>query len=705
MKNKLNKKAVFISGLFCAAFLMFIVLLFNIQILDSSDSSSSSATVSSHSVSVQASRGEMLDTNGNALVYNEQVNTVIFDALTFPEENEQRNTVILKLINYLEKNEEDWVDTLPLEFNSETGAIQFKEKRETDIRWLKSTNMLGLNSYATAQNCFDALIEEFELEGYSKTEAIKIASVRYYMRRLGFSASNPYTFSQDVSIRTIAYIKENSDIFPGVDAQVTSERTYVGDGTFAAHILGVVSAISSDEYAAKKAATQALLDNNSLTQNEILAIKAKAYSLNDKIGKSGLELAMEEFLRGQNGTKKILIDADGNNTEEYSVVPQTGNTIVTTFNKNLQEIAEDSLAKRVNEVTASEALASGMTLAGAVAVIDVNSGAVLAAASYPDYSLSTYKEDYAELVSDAGSPLWNRAFQSAYSPGSTMKPVIAIAALEEGLITGDSRITCTGQYEYLDQTFACFNKNAHGTINVKRALGVSCNIFFFDLARKLGIDKMNEYSKLFGLGQKTGVEIYEEAGILAGIEYRDSIGQGWKAGETLLAAIGQSDNSFTPLQLANYCATIANGGTRYVPYLVSKVLSSDFSEVLYEKIPEVAVETNVSQTTLDVVKEGMYLVANETSCKPYLGSLKYKVACKTGTAEKTRIVNGVTYEGTDGFLIAFGPYENAEIAIAVVIENAGSGSSTAQVAADIFEYYFSTMDTVKDVQSENTLLG
>ncbi len=705
MKNKLNKKALFISGLFCAAFLGFIVLLFNIQILDSAGSAVSTATVSSHNVTVQASRGEILDTNGNAIVYNEQVNTIIFDALNFPTENEQCNTVILALINYLEKNEESWVNTLPIEFNNETGAIQFSENRETDIKWMKSTNMLGLNSYATAQNCFDALTEEFALESYSKTDAMKIASVRYYMRRLGFSASNPYTFSQDVSVRTVAYIKENSDIFPGVDSQVTSERTYVGDGTFASHILGVVSAISSDEYAAKNAATQLLLDNNTLTQDEILKIKAKAYSLNDKIGKSGLELAMEEYLRGQNGTKNINVSSDGNTTEGYSVVPKTGNTIVTTFNKNLQEIAEDSLAKRVNEVTESEALAGGMTLAGAVAVIDVNSGAVLAAASYPDYSLSTYKEDYEELVNDAGSPLWNRAFQSAYSPGSTMKPVIAIAALEEGIITGDSYITCTGQYKYLDQTFACFNQTAHGTINVKRALGVSCNIFFFELARKLGIDKMNEYSKLFGLGQKTGIEIYEEAGILAGIEYRDSIGQGWKAGETLLAAIGQSDNSFTPLQLANYCATIANGGTRYVPYLVSKVLSSDFSEVLYEKTPEVAVETNVSQTTLDVVKEGMYLVANETSCKPYLGSLKYKVACKTGTAEKTRIVNGVTYEGTDGFLIAFGPYENSEIAIAVVIENAGSGSSTAQVAADIFEYYFSTMDTVKDVQSENTLLG
>ena len=705
MKNKLNKKALFISGLFCAAFLVFIVLLFNIQILGSSDSSVSTATVSSHSVSVAASRGEMLDSNGNALVYNEQINTVIFDALSFPSDNEQRNTVILALINYLEKNEEAWVDTLPLEFNSETGEIQFEEKRETDIRWLKSTDMLGLNSYATAQNCFDALIEEFELEDYSKTDALKIASVRYYMRRLGFSASNPYTFSQDVSIRTIAYIKENSDIFPGVDARVTSERTYVGDGTFASHILGVVSAISSDEYAAKKEATQTLLNNNLLTQDEILAIKAKAYSLNDKIGKSGLELAMEEYLRGQNGTKKILVDSYGNTSEEYSVVPETGNTIVTTFNKNLQEIAENSLAKRVNEVTESEALASGMTPAGAVVVINVNSGAVLAAASYPDYSLSTYQEDYATLVADAGSPLWNRAFQSAYSPGSTMKPVIAIAALEEGIITGDSRITCTGQYEYLDQTFACFNKNAHGTINVKRALGVSCNIFFFDLARKLGIDKMNEYSKLFGLGQKTGIEIYEEAGILAGIEYRDSIGQGWKAGETLLAAIGQSDNSFTPLQLANYCATIANGGTRYKPYIIKSVLSADMSEVIYETEPEVLNTINVSKKTLDIVKEGMREVILYGGSSYYFKDCIVDVAGKTGTSQLKRTTeSGVTMNCNNGFFISFAPYDDPEIAIAIVAENALTGSQTSQAAVPVYNYYFGQKTSFDSAGNVNELI-
>ena len=285
-----------------------------------------------------------------------------------------------------------------------------------------------------------------------------------------------------------------------------------------------------------------------------------------------------------------------------------------------------------------------------------------------------------------------------------MKPVIAIAALEEGIITEDTKIYCNGQYEYIYQVFACFNKTAHGHINVEQALEHSCNIFFFELARQLGIEKMNTYASLFGLGSKTGIEISESAGILAGIAYRDSLGLGWKAGETLLAAIGQSDNSFSPLQLNNYCATIANGGTRYVPYLVEKIVSTTNNEVTFRHENEIAVETNISKSTLDTVKKGMYLVANEGSCKPYLGNLKYKVACKTGTAEKTLMVDGKYVEGTDGFLIAFGPYDNPEIAITVVIENAGSGSSTAQVAADIFEYYFSTINTSPLIQTENQVI-
>ncbi len=705
MKNKKKKQpriTVFsIASVLTAA--VFIAVLFMIQVYGAGNDGDSTSSVKSYDVTVSASRGEILDRSGNALVYNEQVNSLIFNALEFPSENEEINSVLMSLINLLESRNEEWIDTLPLLLD-ENGEPYFPEDRESDITKMKSPSMLNLNPYATAQNCYDAMSEEFGLEKYSKTDAIRLMSVRYNMKKSGFSVYAPYTFSEDVSVTTIAYIKENGSFYTGVDAQVRSVRKYTGNGTLAAHLLGTVGALSAEEYSEKKAETENALKDAASDSEKTAQIKATAYSLTDSIGKNGIEKAMEQYLRGKNGVKTLSVDRNGNIEESYSVVPEQGGTVITTINKDIQEIAQSSLEERIKTVTDDEAIAKGLTPAGAVVVQDVKTGAVLAAATYPSYSLATYYDDYDELSQDPGKPLWNRAFQSAYSPGSTMKPCVALAGLEEGIITKDSKYLCGGQYTYIDQTFACYNKTAHGNINVQRALGVSCNIFFFEIARQLGIEKLNAYSKLFGLGQKTGIEIDEVQGILAGIEYRDSVGKGWKSGETLLAAIGQSDNSFTPLQLSNYCATIANGGTRYVPYLVSKVLSADYSTTLYEHEPEVAAQTNISKESIDTVKGGMYIVANETSCEPYLGNLRYKVACKTGTAEKTRRVNGVYVEGTDGFLIAFGPYEDAEISIAVVIENAGSGSSTAQVAADIFEYYFSKMGEVRNVRTENTLI-
>lgn len=705
MKNKKKKQpriTVFsIASVLTAA--VFVAVLFMIQVYGAGNDGDSTSSVKSYDVTVSASRGEILDRSGNALVYNEQVNSLIFNALEFPSENEEINSVLMSLINLLESRNEEWIDTLPLLLD-ENGEPYFPEDRESDITKMKSPSMLNLNPYATAQNCYDAMSEEFGLEKYSKTDAIKLMSVRYNIKKSGFSVYAPYTFSEDVSVTTIAYIKENGSFYTGVDAQVRSVRKYTGNGTLAAHLLGTVGALSAEEYSEKKAETENALKDAASDSEKTAQIKATAYSLTDSIGKNGIEKAMEQYLRGKNGVKTLSVDRDGNIEESYSVIPEQGGTVITTINKDIQEIAQSSLEERIKTVTDDEAIAKGLTPAGAVVVQDVKTGAVLAAATYPSYSLATYYDDYDELSQDPGKPLWNRAFQSAYSPGSTMKPCVALAGLEEGIITKDSKYLCGGQYTYIDQTFACYNKTAHGNINVQRALGVSCNIFFFEIARQLGIEKLNAYSKLFGLGQKTGIEIDEVQGILAGIEYRDSVGKGWKSGETLLAAIGQSDNSFTPLQLSNYCATIANGGTRYVPYLVSKVLSADYSTTLYEHEPEVAAQTNISKESIDTVKGGMYIVANETSCEPYLGNLRYKVACKTGTAEKTRRVNGVYVEGTDGFLIAFGPYEDAEISIAVVIENAGSGSSTAQVAADIFEYYFSKMGEVRNVRTENTLI-
>lgn len=702
-KNKFGPRETVILSIFFSLFLLFVIILFYQQIIKADENAAIKAAITSYDITAEAVRGEILDANGNALVYNEQINTLIFTYLSFPEDQKERNAEILRLIRYLESKNEEWTDTIPLEFSPE-GIIQFKENRNSDIKWLKSAEMLEVNSYATAQNCLDVLIEKFGLEDQTPADALKIASVCCNMQRNAFSAYAPYTFAEGISIQTVAYIKENSAVYPGVDAEVTSAREYIGDGSLAAHILGITGAISAEEYAEKKAETEEALKNPELTEEEAAAIEARSYGYNDKIGKNGIEKAMETYLRGERGVKTVTIDNEGGTHETYSVVPKPGDSVMLTIDQHLQEIAEISLKNRILAITDDEAIASGLTAAGAVVVQDVNTGAVLASAAYPNFSLSTYYDDYNTLAEDPGKPLWNRAFQSTYAPGSTMKPMIAIAALEEGIVDPETYYYCNGTYEYIDQKFACFNNTAHGAVNVENALKFSCNIFFFELARQLGIDKMNTYSSLFGLGEETGIEISESAGILAGITYRDKQGLGWKPGETLLAAIGQSDNSFSPLQLCNYCATIANGGTRYVPFLVSKVISADSRTSVYERKPEIATRTNVSKLTLDTVRKGMYLVANEGSCKEDLGDLQYTVACKTGTAEKSKIIDGNIVNGTDGFLITFGPYEDAKISIAVVVENAGSGSSTAEVAADIYNYYFSTLEAKDTVQPENTLI-
>ena len=690
-------------AVFAAVFASFVLLIYMRQKAAGAAKTVDAVSLKTYHITVSADRGEILDRNGNTFVYNEQVNVLVLDALFFPTDTAEGNKVILGLVDCLEERGETWIDRLPL-YRDDAGVWQFEEGREADVTWMKSEYFLDLNAYATPLNCYNALVELYGLKNYKSEDARKVVSVRYNMMRLGFSPEIPYTFAQDVSVQTVSYIKENGGFFRGVDAQVTSIRKYIGNGKLAGHLLGLVGSISAEEYAVKNAETQAALEAAGDNETELLKVKSEAYAMADKIGKNGIELAMEPYLRGANGVKTVTVGSDGSMTEEYTVEPHTGGTAILTLDIPMQELAEASLKRQIMEVTDEDAIAGGMTPAGAVIVQNVNTGEILASASYPDFSLSTYYEDYQKLSEDPGKPLWNRAFQSGYSPGSTMKPATAIAGLEEGVIKPDSYILCTGVHEYIDQTFVCFNKTAHGAVNVKTALAYSCNIFFFTVAEKLGIQKMNSYASLLGLGEKTGVEINETAGILAGYDERAARGKGWLAGETLLAAIGQSDNAFSPLQLNNYCATIANGGTRYVPYLVSKVLSSDYAEVLYERSPTVAVQTDFSQETLNAVKEGMYLVANTTSCREYLGHLKYKVACKTGTAEKTRIVNGTRYEGTDGFLIAFGPYDNPEIAITVVIENAGSGASTAQVAADLFEYYFNTLNIVQDIQAENELL-
>ena len=697
-KQKKGARADFLIGLFITVLIVYGAVLTKTIMVDGKAGDGSDNIASRYQVVVEASRGDILDRNGVTLVSNKQGNSIEFNAALFPtqSERESRNRIIAALIELCESKNEEWTDNLPIKYD-ESGRLVFEEGRETDIKSLKAANMLNLNSYATAENCLDALIDMYGLEDYDKATARKIASVQYEMWRTGYSVSNPYTFAQDVSNETVSIIKEKSEFYKGVEATVDTYRQ-LDDGTIAPHVIGITGVISSEEYDAKTQALQEGIESGEYTEDEIETMELNAYSLTDYVGKFGIESAMESYLRGEKGIKTISIDNEGNVTSEFTKNPKQGDTVVLTIDSGLQRVAQNSLQKRILELTQEE----GLEAAGAVVVLDVDTGEILASASYPSYDLNEYYDKYNDLLKADGSPLINRVTQSTYEPGSTMKLSTAIAGLEEGAITKDSKFLCTSVFQYYDVPFTCLD--AHGNINVVTALEKSCNIFFYNVGNLLGIDIMNEYSTKLGLGQKTGVELSESSGILAGRAYRQSIGSTWQMGDTIQAAIGQSDNLFTILQLANYCATVANNGTRYKCHYVKYVMSPDHSSVVYEAEPEILEETDISQSTINIVKEGMRAVTTTGSCASAFSGIEEKVGAKTGTTQVVRIVNGEKVEGNNGLNISFAPFDNPEIVVAVIIENVDSGTATATVAADIYDYYFSTKNQISDFQSPNELL-
>ncbi len=693
-----KRRYAFLIGLSVAVLVVFAFALFSVQIIHGEEYSAAHDALSVSNVTVEGARGQILDTNGNPLVTNRQGNSIIFDGSYFPSATKQseRNEIIIALIKLLEKNKLEWINALPIELDKNLKPV-FIEDMESDIAFLKSKDYLYLNDYASAQNCFDALVERYEVESYPIKDQIKIISVCYNMKKLLFTTDNPYVFAEDVPETIISYIKENSDFYRGVDVQIVTYREYV-TGSLAPHILGYVDSINAEQYEEHKADLEERLAVPGLSSDEIASIKAKyGYGLNDKIGQFGIESAMEEYLRGKDGIRTTTEDANGNKKTGYTKNPVQGDTVILTIDTTLQRIAQEALEKRISQLPYNEYLPA----AGAVVAVDVNSGAILASATYPTFDLNTYKKDYSLLTEDKASPLWNRVLQNTYAPGSTFKPAVACAGLEEGVITASSTFTCNGVYrKFTDQTFKCLG--VHGNIDVREALNQSCNIFFFETGLELGINKMNTYCKLFGLGEKTGVELSEASGNLASIEYRNSQGGTWYPGDTVQAAIGQSDNLFTPVQLATYCATIANGGTRYQAHYVKAVKSYDFTKTVVDNTkPTVLNETGFKKTTFDTVREGMRRVGARNSA---LNSCPVNVAAKTGTAEITKIVDGKNVSGTNGLLISFAPYENPQIAIAIVVENAETGSSTAQIAADIYTAYFSQVGEAERVESFNTPL-
>lgn len=666
-----EKKGRFIAMIviFASLISVFVFTLLKNQVIDGKKDTASN-TASVESTEVKALRGQILDRNGNVIVGNRQGNDVVFLASDFPEysKQEERNKIIKSLIDLFEQNKVKWNDDMPIVMDT-NGNYQFAKDRDKDIETMKSRDILRLNKYATADDCMNELIDRYKLQSYSKADARKIASVCYQMKIGLFNSANPYTFATDVSDEVASVIKENSNFYKGVDVQVVNYREYA-DGTIAPHIIGVTGVISAEEYA---------------------QLKSDGYAMDDIVGKSGIEQLFEKELKGKNGTKIVTTALDGTQTTK-TIDLENGENVVLTIDAALQKVTQDALAEKCKSL--SSANASG----GAAVVMNCKTGEILSIATYPSYDLNSYYKDYSKLAKDSNSPLFNRALLSTYAPGSTAKVSTAIGILEEGVADENSTIECTGTYKY---GLVCNNNPETTTIDIRTALQDSCNIYFYHFGGELlGIEKMNMYREMLGLGQPTGIELYENTGVLDSPSYRTSIGQTWQTGFSLQSAIGQAGNLFTPLQLCNYVATIANGGTRYSAHIVKSVLSSDNSTVIMEKEPEVVCETGFKKKNIQIIKEGMRRVATVTLEGSFDDTI-VDVACKTGTSTVEKTINGQKGIYTNGFLITFAPYDDPEIAVAVAVEGAYSGGSLAPVASSIYNYYYKNKTSVSDNNSEN----
>ena len=671
-----SRRMLMLAVCIVTVFAIFAVTLFRIQIVRGDYYANLADTNVTTVIGVPASRGEILDRNFLPVAVNRTTYAIIFDYNYFPtgtgeEQQQQQNDCLRRLVTLLTETGEKWNDTLPI---SDTAPYSFDAERENSVKRLKSD--LRMASYATADNCMEEMIRLYHLENYTPSEQRILAGIRYEMTVKEFAVRNPYVFASDISRSTMYRILENNGAYPGVDIDTVPVREYVS-GEVAAHLIGTVGPIYAEQYA---------------------DLKNKGYAMNDTVGKSGVESAFEDQLRGKAGVRTLIKDKSGTVLdEEETTAPKPGDTVVLTVDTRLQAVAQTALAEKIAELRLkSTATTNGHDVkSGSVVVLDVKDGGVLTSASCPGYNLSTYTEDYDKLVSDPDRPLFNRALNGAFACGSTMKPGIALAAITEGVISPSTHIYCGGRYLFYDD-YQPRCLGVHSNIGVVTALARSCNVFFYDVGRQMGADRMLNYCRLYGFGSATGVEIGESKGTLVTPESVAAAGGIWTAGSNLQLAIGQN-GLYTPIQLASYAMMIANDGVRYKTHLVHGVRSYDGSAETLTK-PEVAATANWSQAAMDTVQKGMVEVVRSGTAFSSFGTATYSIAAKTGTAQ-----TGIKGQSDHGVFIAYAPVEDPEIAIAVVMER-GTSSAASQVARRVVDAYFASKSTGDKPTAEETLL-
>ena len=716
--ERLNVRMIIIAGIFAIVCAVYLMRLVKLQIIDgpSKDNTATDGETVERQVTIQASRGQIYDTNGKLLVGNEYTYDMYLDYDAMPYTRAEWNDTLIIAAEAIERATADnGTDIVPskslfcltgqypgfsyseqvLDASSEQYKkicekitsdefykyyIKKHKRTETDKNGDYVFTKEQLVSLVTPDDIAEFYVEKYELKAkdengaplYTNAEITDLIRTYYDIEDKTFGMGDRILLAQDVGLATMTYV---SELYArGVEFHINYSRYYTYPGV-ASHILGRIGEIYAEDW-----------DH----------YNALGYPMDAKVGISGCEYAFESFLHGTDGVMVIVEDKNGKVVDKYvRTAPIPGKDIYLTIDIELQIRAESALAETVQYVvdnaTDNTPLNGEDCNAGAIVAVDTM-GAVRAIASYPTYDLSTYDMDYSSLHADPTMPLYNRALQGLYAPGSTFKPGMALAALSNGTVKVDTVINCQGIYDrFSDYKPTCWIWNMYGRIhgneNVSTALRDSCNCYFYEVGHLLGIETMNRYCTVFGLGQPTGIELAEKTGVLAGPDYRnDNELNPWVPGDTVAAAIGQSDNLFNPLQIAMYTTFIANGGARYSAHLLDSVWVFGDSEPTYVKAPSVLSVQEFPGAYIEAVHKGMFDVINDTSVNyssyKHFMHLDEEVAGKTGTAQ---VSSKASY---NGLMTCFAPYESPELIVTCVLERGNSGSNCGKAIAAVYEKYF-----------------
>lgn len=595
-------------------------------------------------------------------------------------DNHILNSSISLMTSILEQNGDTYKDNFPISIN----PCEYHFSSEEDLANWK--DKYKIPKEASAEEAIYIFKDKYEIESEEIEEIRRILAIRYAISTEGYSATKSIEISSSISRQSAVMLQENSSALTGVNITVEPIRQY-HMGNLASHVIGYMGRISDKN--------KAEFEENGDTHE---------YESNDKVGQAGIEKVFEEYLRGIDGIKQIDMDVDGSITGEYVSQEAIGGTdIVLTIDANLQEVAERALAANIEKIKAGGFSKAYNAKGGCVVVTKVKTGEILAMASWPDYEpaifyngISTEKlNEYNQLN------VWrNKAIQNPYAPGSIFKMVTAIAGLETGVTDTKERINDIGVYPAAHEPECWYYGSygrGHGPINITQAIEKSCNFFFYEIGNRMGIDTLSKYASYFGLGRKTGIELTGEvSGVLAKRSITEDEGTPWVVGNTLVAAIGQGYNDFTPVQMAKYLSMVANGGNNVEMSIIKSVVNSDGTEVSDEQLNEfldkklnrpqkedVQIDP-IKEETMKAVFAGMKSVTETGTASSIFQNFDIEVGGKTGSAETSSKANA----DVNAWFAGFAPYDDPEIAIIVLVENGGHGYYTAEVAKEIITEYF-----------------